>query len=112
MTTQDIDNLSGRELKIKIAEALGYIVSDWPIDDLPNWHSDIAAAWKLDGDGYRFSFTETHAVGGQIICTLVTHPVTGAIVQSTAWKAGNTAAAYARARCEAWLKAKNVEVAQ
>ena len=112
--TIDIDNLNGDELKIAIAIELGYTPNNWPpysLGDLPDWPTDIAAAWELDGEGWQWRHTEiylgeddTTAIGSWIKLPEANHWIFSIVSLSDF---PTKAAAYATARCRAWLKAKH-----
>jgi hypothetical protein len=138
ISNTDIDALSGRELDAAVAVARGWrwmqprttegiaLYHPDEIDDydlieprttariegwdegVPSYSADIDLAWQLEGIGYVFSFRESHYIGGDVMCSLA---VTGKgiIVHSVVFMGENKAAAYAVARCRAWLKAKYAE---
>ena len=113
MNNIDIDNLSKEELKAAIANVLGYTVSEYPtggnwffdpdgnLIDIPDWPTDIAAAWELDGDGWLWRTIET-PYGVEVFNQFASAYVLFADFPTKS-------AAYAIARCRTWLKAKYAE---
>jgi hypothetical protein len=124
MNNIDIDALSGRELDIAVHKELsgdtitflcadGIHVVDWFEREiiLKHYSSNIAAAWELDGDGWEWSSDDAvlHEVDGKTMEVSVyigPKSYNGLVKWSTM---SEKAAAYATARCRAWLKAKYAE---
>lgn len=80
-------------------------------DDCYPYSTDIAAAWELDGEGWEWSSDDAvlHEADGNIMEVSVyigQKSYNGLVKWSTM---SEKAAAYATARCRAWLKAKYTE---
>lgn len=87
---------------------------DWDedsISSIPDWPSDIAAAWELDGDGWFWSFCEF----GPCLSTTVDIAAKNRRIRPAdfmePWRETKQQT-YAVARCRAWLLAKFAESQQ
>lgn len=120
---EDIDNLSGQELKIAVAEALGYTRSEYiagghwflmpdgsgliRINDIPDWPTSLDAAWELDIEGARWESEEHYKiVKSPVVWVRCFAPDNGYTGEAQFSDFPTKAAAYATARCRAWLKAQ------
>jgi len=115
----NIDKLEGRELDAAVAIALDnedarqhiYRMDDGtycPDVNVPRYHADIAAAWELDGEGWRWRFVEHD--DGKRLQVFLHHPVIDMVYTVVAWEDFlTTPDAYAVARCRAWLKAQSIK---
>ena len=133
--TTDIDKLTGYELNVAVAEALGWTRSprarrgNWWIDDGENVRRiaagdisptnctfdpahNIAAAWELDGDDYLWDHYDVLPMDrpGYAVRVTVNTPAVDRC-EATVYYENKTqkTAAYATARCRAWLKSKQAE---
>lgn len=78
---------------------------------ISHYSSDVAAAWELDGKWWEWRFTQIYSEGIAAIGAWVMLPESHRWIASVV-KAPDfptKAAAYATARCRAWLKAKYTE---
>ena len=106
MNNIDIDTLNGHELNRMIAHELGIKSCLFPC-----YAENIEVAWELDGEGWQWRHTEiylgeddTTAIGSWIKLPEANRWIFSIVSLSDF---PTKAAAYATARCRAWLKAKH-----
>ena len=107
-----IDELEGAELARAVAKLKRVVPADVEQDHYrPD--RDIAQAWELDGEGWRWVFEEAHEPGHAKDCiiTKVWKPGRSAYFRAKCYFNGLTEkpGAYATARCRAYIKAKEAE---
>lgn len=108
--TNRIDELKGRELDIAVSQALG-VYFTW--DNVRHYSTDLNAAWELPCEGWRWEFDEPAMCEGDeqelIVTACPPFPSSTETAVVTLADFPTSAAAYATARCRAWLKAKRQE---
>ena len=122
MDKQDILDATPGQLNVMVAEQLGWrevkdiggypvpTVREYPpytqsyYGKLPDWSGDIALAWQLDGEGWRWLFDEDDI---QVVAEIHKYPYQKIIVASATepWHKSK-AQTYATVRCRVWLLAK------
>lgn len=121
---QPIDALSGRELDAAIQREFGYETQTgnvaWKVEtttiyfagqewlEVPCYSTDIAVAWTLDGDGWKWYFEETSTIEGDKlrVWSRADHRRISDTVEVKFCDFSTKSIAYATARCRAWLKAR------
>ena len=131
------DELEGVELAVAVAERLEYKIGEYEIDKstMPSpfprmmmWRDDhyeiyrpdsnIAQAWELDGEGWRWLFSEKLGgesfkfgpYAGNLLVRLWTKDdIFSYVVAVNPADFATKAHAYATARCRAYLKAKGAD---
>ena len=124
MNNIDIDKLIGDELNTAVLIALGaelicgsysvfWTLNGRRISD-KRYAWKIADAWELDGDGWRWYFEESNTLRGELLRVWCRpdHRRESDMIEVFFADFPTKAAAYATARCRAWLKAQQAEVAQ